>query len=396
MNSYKKTRILYFCSRLPSNIQGGLDLRIRGQISALLNFADVGVFALNGSGGSFDPRVLFWKSSKDTNVSKQLDAAAGLAALKQGSHPFQVRFSKQTEGELQKEITQFKPTHVVLSRIDLLIYAQTVRGVFDGKIILDLDESVRSTGPSILEVISHPGQALVHKAFFKSMESLELTMFQEVDQVWVSSDPEKNNVPTLGVRQDAVDRTYLIPNNIRTEDYKPIAQSERKPNTIIYPASFAYEPTLDAARLLINEIMPRLPNVNLQFVGSHIPDWIREVQAENIQAIGPVPNMIPYLQQARAIVIPLRAGGGTRLKAVEALASGLPIVSTAFGVEGLDLIPGRDYLQASTPSDFVNHCTAIVANDSLFRTLSANGLNLAERKFSLLALERQLRHAISA
>jgi glycosyltransferase involved in cell wall biosynthesis len=90
----------------------------------------------------------------------------------------------------------------------------------------------------------------------------------------------------------------------------------------------------------------------------------------------------------------LRAGGGTRLKAVEALAAGLPVISTSFGVEGLGLVPGVDYLEANSSGDFVRQCQDLMSNQELAHSLSSRGLETASRFFSLSALRDNLLTAI--
>ena len=382
----KRQRVLYFCSRLPSSIQSGLDLRVQGQISALLGFCDVSVFGLNGRGKRFDSRIHSWRSSENPEVSQQLDAQAGIRALANGGHPFGARYSEETAEELRQEILKFRPDHIILSRIDLSVYLGLINDVFVGNLILDLDESVASTGPSISKIINHPGQALVFKAFCNRVHEIEKESMSRVDQVWVSSQIELERVKLTF--DSIAPEVTLVPNSILVEAYTPNPQVAREKNSIIYPASFAYEPSLDAARFLINELMPLIPKVKLRIVGSHIPEWIRYSATEDISVEGPVANMTPYLQCSGALVVPLKAGGGTRLKVVEALASGLPVVSTPFGVEGLGLTPGEDYLEASTASEFAENCLRLLSNHGLSMRLSKRGLETAKERFSTRSLEK--------
>ena len=385
-NLSQRQRVLYFCSRLPSTIQSGLDLRVQGQILALLQFCDVSVFGLNGRGKQFDSRIHSWRSSKNLGVSQELDAQAGIRALAKGGHPFEARYSEETAEELRQEILNFKPDHIVLSRIDLSVYLDVIEDVFVGNLILDLDESVASTGPSISRIITHPAQGLVFKAFYNRVHEVEEESLSRVDQVWVSSQVELERVKVTFA--SITPQVTFVPNSILVEAYTPAPHVSREKNTLIYPASFAYEPSLNAARFLINELMPLIPKVKLKFVGSHIPEWIRNSATEDVSVEGPVASMIPYLQSSGALVVPLQAGGGTRLKVIEALASGLPIVSTPFGVEGLGLIPGEDYLEANTASEFAENCLELLSNEGLSKRLSKRGLETSKERFSTSSLEK--------
>jgi polysaccharide biosynthesis protein PslH len=391
-----KPRVLYFCARLPSNIQNGLDLRIRGQMAALLEFCELSVFALNGKGLRFDDRIDSWRSSENTDVAKTIDTTVGMAALRDGGHPFAPRFSEQTANEFTEQIRAFGPSHIILSRIDLTVYLEVIKQNFDGVLILDLDESAASTGPSIMKLLKNPGQALIFRTLTERVQAIEQSVFAEFDQVWVSSEVEQQRVTTLTQgNQKGSPILSVVPNCVPVELYFVGTGTPRQIDTIVFPASFAYEPSVNAVRFLVNELMPLLPEVNLKLLGSHIPDWMKEAGSARITLEGPIADMIPYLKEASALVIPLTAGGGTRLKAIESLAAGLPIVSTEFGVEGLGLVPDQDYLRAETANEFALQVRKITSDPDLAERLSVNGVEIARNRFSSRSLKVSLQTLIA-
>jgi len=389
-------RVLYLCARLPSNIQNGLDLRIRGQMIALLEFCELSVFALNGKGQRFDERIGPWRSSENTDVAKTIDTNVGMTALRDGGHPFAPRFSEETAKEISEEIRSFRPSHIIVSRIDLTVYLEIIKQQFDGVLILDLDESAASTGPSIQKLLKNPGQALIFRTFSERVKEIEQAVFADFDQVWVSSEIEHERVTVIA--QDKLRKNpilSIVPNCIPVDAYSDSRGIRRRTDTVIYPASFAYEPSVDAALFLIHELMPLLPELKLKLLGSHITAWMREVSSASIFLEGPIVDMIPHLKEASALVIPLRGGGGTRLKAIEALAAGLPIASTEFGVEGLGLIPDQDYLRAETADEFAHQIRKITSDPDLAERLSGNGQEIARNRFSSEALTLRLQDLIA-
>jgi glycosyltransferase involved in cell wall biosynthesis len=365
-------------------------------MTALLDFCELSVFALNGKGQRFDDRIDSWRSSENTEVAKTIDTTVGMVALREGGHPFAPRFSEQTAKELTLQIQAFGPSHIILSRIDLTVYLEVIKQNFDGVLILDLDESVASTGPSIMKLLKNPGQALIFKTLTERVQAIEQSVFAEFDQVWVSSEVEQQRVTRLNQgNQKGSPILSVVPNCVPVEPYFEGTGIPRQIDTIVFPASFAYEPNVNAARFLINELMPLLPEVKLKFLGSHIPGWMKEEGSARITFEGPIANMIPYLKEASASVIPLTAGGGTRLKAIESLAAGLPIVSTKFGVEGLGLVPDQDYLRAETANEFAIQIRKITSEPDLAERLSVNGVGIARNRFSLGFLKVSLQALIA-
>jgi glycosyltransferase involved in cell wall biosynthesis len=241
--------------------------------------------------------------------------------------------------------------------------------------------------------MTHLGQGLVFKTFCNRVKDAEEESIRKVDQVWVSSKVEMDRVRSTFDSVSA--KIWTVPNSIFVEAYAPNPGFGRNARTLIYPASFAYEPSVHAAKFLINELMPIIPELKLKFVGSHIPKWMREAATGNVSVEGPVANIVPYLQSSSALVVPLKAGGGTRLKVIEALASGLPIVSTAFGVEGLGLTKGEDYLEAETAQEFAEQCRELLSNDPLAQKLSQRGL-ITAKDFSIHSLEKLTFNLISS
>jgi glycosyltransferase involved in cell wall biosynthesis len=133
-------------------------------------------------------------------------------------------------------------------------------------------------------------------------------------------------------------------------DVRPAAGSQ----SVLYLGSLDWRPNLDALVLLLDAIFPavraRVGGARLAIVGRSPPDWLRRRVRDvpGVELHADVPDVRPYLAQSAVLAVPLRIGGGSRLKILEALAAGLPVVSTRVGAEGLALRPGEDYTLADT------------------------------------------------
>jgi glycosyltransferase involved in cell wall biosynthesis len=156
---------------------------------------------------------------------------------------------------------------------------------------------------------------------------------------------------------------------------------------MVMTGTLGYPPNLDAALWTHDAVLPAIraavPGATVSLVGHSAPDQLRRLHAPSagFTVVGQVPDVRPYLADADTFLMPLRAGSGTRLKAVEALAAGIPIVSTALGVEGLGLVERGLVLLAERPDEFAAAVARLVSDEELRRRLSLEGRAYVEREF---------------
>jgi GT2 family glycosyltransferase/glycosyltransferase involved in cell wall biosynthesis/SAM-dependent methyltransferase len=146
---------------------------------------------------------------------------------------------------------------------------------------------------------------------------------------------------------------------------------------LLFVGNFNHTPNGDAVRYFVNEIFPllkeRIPEVTLTIVGNNPPEDLRKLSSPTLQVTGYVPSTLPYLIKARVAVVPLRFGAGMKGKVGEALAHGLPVVSTSIGVEGMGLTHGENILIADTPAEFARQIEDLYLNPTLWEKLSTRG-----------------------
>jgi glycosyltransferase involved in cell wall biosynthesis len=138
----------------------------------------------------------------------------------------------------------------------------------------------------------------------------------------------------------------VVENGVDTDYFRP-GPGPRDPRRLLFLGSLEWRPNLDAAALLLRQVFPAVrdaePDARLALVGRNPPEWLRRQAAAcpGVELHANPEDVRPYLQSCGALAVPLRIGGGSRLKILEALACGLPVVSTRVGAEGLRLEPGR-------------------------------------------------------
>jgi glycosyltransferase involved in cell wall biosynthesis len=184
-----------------------------------------------------------------------------------------------------------------------------------------------------------------------------------------------------------------IPTGVDTYYFTPDGIPE-KPATLVFTGSMDWFPNEDAILHFLDAILPRIrqevPEVSLTVVGRHPTRRLLNAASEaGVRVTGTVEDVRPYMDEAAVYVVPLRIGGGTRLKIFEALAMGKPVVSTSVGAEGLPLIPGEHFLQADHPADFARDVIALLRDPHRRRGLGIAGRRLVQERYSWSQVARE-------
>lgn len=148
----------------------------------------------------------------------------------------------------------------------------------------------------------------------------------------------------------------VVPNGIDLEAYRPAPAQSTSPN-LVFTGKMDYRPNIDAALWFGQQVLPRvreqMPEARFQIVGMNPHPRLDVLRSDPaVEITGAVPDTRPYIHAAAVYVIPMRVGGGTRFKALEAMACGKAIVSTRLGVEGIPVTHGQELLLADTPDAF--------------------------------------------
>ncbi|MEJ2750165.1 MAG: glycosyltransferase family 4 protein [Anaerolineae bacterium] len=186
-----------------------------------------------------------------------------------------------------------------------------------------------------------------------------------------------------GVKSETVEaarqRISVSPFAIDATVLQPI---QRQPDSrnIMTLGSLHYPPNADGIRWFLNDVFPliqeQVPDVTLTIIGKNPPaDFVQaaETAPETITVTGYVPDLTPYMEAAVLMVVPVRAGGGMRVRLLEAFARAMPAVTTTVGLEGIMAEHGREVLVADDPVSFAVETVRLLQNESLQQQLAENG-----------------------
>jgi glycosyltransferase involved in cell wall biosynthesis len=186
----------------------------------------------------------------------------------------------------------------------------------------------------------------------------------------------------------------LVPNGVDTAALRPLPEAAAG-KRLIFVGHLRYPPNLDAVRFLARHILPalraRIPEARLTVVGEGTPHALNEfARCDHVDLVGRAPSPLPYYQNAHVAVVPLRAGGGTRLKILEAMALGRPLVSTPLGCEGLAVQNGEHLLIAKDAKAFAAAVARVLTDRPLAARLALQARALVERDYDWTAIAERL------
>lgn len=276
-----------------------------------------------------------------------------------------------------------------LSRVRPLLATQSARP----QLHLDLDDIESATHARLAALCRSNGdwpRAVFEELEVRRFKSAEEEAFREADRIYVCSERDK---ALLESRCPAAIR--VLPNAVRFPPSPPPAPTSGA-SRFLFIGTLGYYPNQDAAIYLCREIVPRVRRLSpvpvaFEIAGGGASQELRKIAGDSgVDLAGPVPSVAACYEAAVAAVVPLRAGGGTRIKILEAFSYRRPVVSTPLGAEGLAVRDGQDILLAEGPDAFAQACVRLATSRTLRDSLARNAFELALRSYSLEALRRQM------
>jgi sugar transferase (PEP-CTERM/EpsH1 system associated) len=233
------------------------------------------------------------------------------------------------------------------------------------------------------EVQNNPLKKAYLLAQWKKMRAFERRMCRSFDSVVAVSEEDCEQMRS----EYGAENVFDVPTGVDTEFFRPSGVEKSAPHNLVFTGSMDWLPNEDAIRYFTEQIMPRIksqiPDATLTVVGRNPYQSLVELAKndDSIIVTGRVDDVRPYMERAAAYVVPLRVGGGTRLKIFEAMAMEKPIVSTTIGAEGLPVSHGAELLLADTPEAFAAAVVRVLQDSDLANELAQRAANLVRAEF---------------
>lgn len=269
--------------------------------------------------------------------------------------------------------TSFDVVHA--DQLNMAQYALRVRQTFK---VLDTHNALWLLYKRLWETLDTGLRKMLLGRDWGLIKAYEGKICRKFDAVLAVSDEDRVALKEAAGEAQSI---TVIPIAVDTAELLPVSRDAHARH-ILHIGTMFWPPNIDGVRWFIQEVLPlirtRQPDVVFDVVGARPPSDLVQTGAQEstVNVTGYVEDPQPYLEQAGVMVVPLRAGGGMRVKILNAMAQALPIVSTTIGCEGIQVIPGRDLLLADTPEAFANAVLRLLQNRELANKLGQNGRKL--------------------
>lgn len=234
----------------------------------------------------------------------------------------------------------------------------------------------------------------------RHMKRYEGELVKKFDYTLTVSEPDSKAMLEAGRLVDSslpASRVKVIPIAVNTQALQPVERSDSSYN-ILTLGTLQYPPNADGIRWFLNEVFPivrsQVPQATLTIIGKRPPkDFVAIAEREPgiFTVPGYVPDLTEWLRKAAVLVVPVRVGGGMRVRILEAFAYGMPVVTTTTGLEGIEAAVGRDVFVADTPETFSLDVIRLLKDRTLQECLAFNGRKLAEEQYDWNVVLRRLK-----
>lgn len=367
----------------------------------LLNLLDIGFHVKNLTietqkhpfiSTSFPPEIADIIKPEAVFIDTKLNVWAAIKAMLKKESYNVIRYrSSKVEEKLVQLLTKNKYDIIIIESTFLLIYLSVFRQFSDAKIIVRSHNVEYRIWRQAAKKEKFYFKKLYYSKLAEQLKKFELHHLNLVDGVFCISGQDKEFFRRRGVRA----RMEVVPVFMEVKSEYVVNYSS---NDFFYIGSMNWKPNIDAVKWIVNTIAPRFRKINSEFrfhiAGSSMTRGMKSLQDKNIIFHGKVDDVYDFMSKHGTLIVPLKTGSGIRIKILEALSIGVPIISTDKGKEGIGIIPKKEFLSANMTEEIILQMKNCLDKEEMKRGLGENGKKFIQENYTKEIVSKKIRDFI--
>jgi len=283
--------------------------------------------------------------------------------------------------------------------VDHWLVAQYLPSAFAGRRLFHEHNAEYLIWRRYAELERNPLRRALSRLEARRVRRYEAALLPRFDTIFAVSEADRLALIALGGRPERIHVLPNLPDPALLE--RPALDFVDTEPVVFYFGTLSWPPNLEGLAYFLRSVFPRvrgrMPETRFVIAGTGAPAWLQRLasSSEGVEFLGPIDDPEPLYRRARLLVEATRSGGGTKLKILNALARGLPVVATPQAIEGLDVTPGTHLLTGSDPESLISALTRVMTDGGLWQSLSDSGRGLIRERYIAEVAYRPLDELLS-
>lgn len=383
----QRPRILILTNRVPFPLKDGGNLAMKAMVDGYhANGFDVYLLSMNTTRHPIEDNmaraeyadIYEFKTVAVDNEVRPWPALKNYLFSSEANHVMRFRHNV-FESELKNVLQSFKPDYVQVESVYLSTYLPLVHQYTDAKTILRLHNIEYQVWQRLGAEMQQPIKKKYISNLAHRIEKFEKKVWREYDLLLpITSEDERMMLTAV---PDA--NSYVVPFTI---DMKGIIPDDNEKWVGYHLGAMDWLPNEEGVRWFLREILPRIhevvPTFKFYFAGRNMPAELKRTTNELVICEGEVEDAQAFVSDKKILIVPLRSGGGIRVKILEAMAHGKVVISTDIGMQGINAEPDKHYISANTAEEFTKSVSWCLANKDKAELIASNASDLIQDQYS--------------
>ena len=384
-------KVLMLCNKSPWPTKEGGPIAMNAMVRGLLKAGyDLKIMALNTNKYTVQPSDIPLEF-RDRNMISfvytdlSFQPFTALKSLLTGRSYHMQRFiTPQIEAAISEVLTNETFDIIQFESIFLTPYISTIRKLSNARLVLRSHNIEHHIWYMLAEYASNPFRKVMLRHLATTLKKYEYSILSQLDGIMAITSKDENRFKALGFNKLLTTIPLSIETLMQPVPVRPIKDFSEHPS-LFHIGSMNWMPNQDGIRWFLNECWPLIhnsfPKLKLVLAGRHMPMWLKNTVMTGVDIQGEVENSTEFILENGIMVVPLFAGSGVRVKILESMALGKPVISTTQGAEGIECKDGVNILFANSPEEFLTAITRCLTEPNLVNTLTKNAFQLAQRDY---------------